>query len=265
VGRYSVDGGKGEIRVQCALCRRWYRAIHYSHLKSRHGWSGPDAPQRYKERFGVTFLWSAAPRLKLGRSIVHHHDRIGRKWSQEAMLEEVRVRTAAGRPMHLAAALAEGLRHLGSAATVHLVSWGEACRAAGIKEYRLRKSWSREEVFAEIQARHRAGQGMFQRAVLADHQSPVAGARKCVGSSTEALRLTGVPPELWKEKGGPFGSRAARFRAFRCVKGPWGVSAQAGSPGTGPRRFDICPLAPTFTSLSPAPEKVASGPGPHEL
>jgi len=204
VGRYRVDGGEGEIRVQCALCRRWYRAIHYSHLKSQHGWSGPDAPQRYKERFGVTFLWSAASRRKLGRSIVHYHDRIARKWSQEAVLEEVRARTAAGRPMHLTAALAEGLRHLVSAATVHLGSWGEACRAAGIKEYRLRKSWSREEVFAEIQARHRAGKGMFQRAVLADHRSLVAGARKCVGAWTEALRLAGVPPELWKEKRGPF-------------------------------------------------------------
>ena len=79
MGRRGVEAGEGEIRVQCALCRRWYRTIHYSHLKSRHRWSGPNAPQRYKEQFGVTFLWSTASRLKLGRSIVNYHDRNGRK------------------------------------------------------------------------------------------------------------------------------------------------------------------------------------------
>jgi len=204
VGRRRVDGGEGEIRVQCALCRRWYRAIHYSHLKSRHGWSGPDAPQRYKERFGVTFLWFAASRFKLGRSIVRYHDRIGRKWSREAVLEEVRARAVAGKPMHLTAVLAEGLRHLVSAATIHLGSWGEACRAAGIEDYQLRKSWTREKVLAEIQSRYRAGMPMFQRAALADHRSLVTGAKKCIGRWTEALRLAGVPPELRKEKRAPF-------------------------------------------------------------
>jgi len=106
--------------------------------------------------------------------------------------------------MHLTAVLADELRHVVSAATVHMESWGDACRAAGIKEYRLRKTWSREEVLAEIQARHRAGKAMFQRAVLADHRSLVAGARKCIGAWSETLHLAGVPPELWKEKQGPF-------------------------------------------------------------
>ncbi len=256
--RSAIDGAmEGQVRVQCELCRRSYRAITYHHLARRHGWVGQDSLKQYKEQFGVKFVWSAASRLKVGRSIVRHHDRIGRKWSPEAVLEKVRARGAASKAMHLTAVLEEGLRDLVAAATVHLGSWGEACRAAGIGNYRLRKSWTRDEVLAEIQSRHRAGKPMYQRAVLLDHRSLVAGARKSIGAWTEALRLAGVPKELRKEKRGPWiwtherileeirrlhdvgQSVAARgvpptlYQAGRKRFGGWGRALEAA--GVGPR------------------------------
>jgi hypothetical protein len=190
-----------EERVRCGLCGRWYRVISHSHLVYTHKWESSEAVAEYKARFNTKYVWSWQSRRKQSCSLTEYRHRIGFIWNPKQVIRAVRERAAAGKPMHLVAVLADGQRRLVSAATVHLGSWGKACRAARIRQpFRLRPPWSPERVTAEIQARYSAGKSVYQAAVIADGGGGlVGGAKKCIGPWTRALALAEIPRRFWKQ------------------------------------------------------------------
>jgi hypothetical protein len=191
-----------EERVRCGLCGRWYRVISYSHLVYTHKWESSEAVAEYKARFNTKYVWSRQSRRKQSCSLTEYRHRIGLIWNPMKVIRAVRERAAAGKPMHLVAVLDDGQRRLVSAATVHIGSWGAACRAARIREpFRLRTPASPEMVTAEIQARYRAGKPVYQAAVIDDGGDRlVSGAKKCIGAWTRALELAGIPRSFWKQE-----------------------------------------------------------------
>lgn len=107
--------------------------------------TGERPTQAYKERHGA--LWSTSSRRAMSASLVAHHDRRGRKWTEERLVREIRK--------------LKGLRfrevvrrrpELYWTAQRVFGSWSAALQAARLPVPPW-PEWTRERVLAEIRKR----------------------------------------------------------------------------------------------------------------
>lgn len=151
--RRGDDGSRdSESHVQCRLCRRWLRAISYTHLRYKHGIL---VPQSYKEEFAVEKITSKEVRRRIAEQKVlvdrHATDYIRRHWGKTSLKEITRYLGVDASTVR-AHAMRLGLGLL-------VEQWTDA------KVLRLLKdSWKRGLPLSSGQARHRLA-GLYKAAI----------------------------------------------------------------------------------------------------
>lgn len=121
------------------------------------------------------------------------------QWTDELVLEAIRARHAAGKPLTYMAAVRED-EALTGAARKRFGSWPAALAAAGFdpaehKAPRVaRRRWDEVTVIREIQAAHAAGHDMDAHATQLRDGSLVSSARSYFGGWDAALLAAGLDP-----------------------------------------------------------------------
>ena len=122
-----------------------------------------------------------------------------RSWTQEGVLEEIRVWQAAGKPLYshhmrqnFQELLAAGIRYYGS--------WRQAVEAAGIAYDDVRKyrAWSKDRIVKTIQQLHTEGADLSFRGMMLSKYAPMVYAAirpNHFGSWKDALTASGLAAE----------------------------------------------------------------------
>jgi hypothetical protein len=218
--------------VRCRICRRWYQAITYTHLRYKHGIVDPRtykdkyslskitapvvrkkiADQKFLvDRHAVDFIrrnWGKIPLkqitsyLGIDASTVRAHAlRLGlgllvKKWDDTKIIAELQSARRQGLPLNSGEAR-QGLGPLYKAALKHFGSWMKALKKAEIpyEKVALRgpfESWSDDRVVREIRALKREAKERDYRHIQRHHPKLYAAARNRFGSWSEALRAADV-------------------------------------------------------------------------
>lgn len=170
-------------------------------------------------------------------------------WTREAVIGAIRHRQRAGLSLDN---VWRTDTHLYSAATRHLGCWSKALAAAGLLTNRHRQ-WSRQNVIAAIQARHR--QGASLRFTRMDDRGLRDAATSHFGGWRKAVRAAGLESELrqewtksiavqalrsWHRQGREMNSVSREHRrlywAARRLFGSWANALSAAGLESRPRR-----------------------------
>jgi molybdenum-dependent DNA-binding transcriptional regulator ModE len=193
--------GEGTEHVTCRLCRWTFRTISASHLVRKHGFDPEHPIEEYKARFRVRRWRCSRTQAKLTRSIHAHLERVGRRWTRQRVIRELRDLWDRGEALNTAALRKRRLNLL-EAAVRRFGSLARAVERAGIAydQVRRNKVPSRENVLREL----RALGGYRHESNLRESDSGlVAAARIRFGSWKAAMRTAGFgpppprPPRKW--------------------------------------------------------------------
>ena len=190
--------------VTCRLCRRRFRVIAWNHLVCIHGWDIKDPVRKYQELFKARLRECRDTKRMRRQGRRRYIRRIGRHWTRERVIGEIRARKAQGKPLFLAAVVNDGRQDITHAALKLFGTWDRTLAASGLQPERVRKlrHWTPQKVIAEIRKlggfvpshilSKRDG-GLFQVAV------------KLFGSWRKAYEAAGVPytPQLERGKWSP--------------------------------------------------------------
>jgi len=223
---------ESETQVRCRICRRWYRAITYTHLRYKHA---IDDPRAYKDKYALSNLTSAEVRKKISEQKIlvdrHAVNYIRRKWGKVSLKEitdylginATTVRTHALRmglgllvekwdKRKLILSLRQARRHgvplssgqarkrigpLYRAAMKAFGSWRKALTAVGIpyETVTLREpfeAWTQERIFLEARRLHRDGKAREYAFLQRHHSKLYSAARNHFGSWVAMLRAAGL-------------------------------------------------------------------------
>lgn len=223
---------RSQTHVRCRLCFRWFEAITYTHLKSRHGIL---RPAEYKQQFGVLKITSAEVRRKVAQSkqrilrferayilqqwgrsslrtisnrlgvnpstVQTHASRLGlpplrQAWDREKVVTALRRARSEGRPLH-----SGGARHaiplVYRAARQHFGSWGKAVESAGFSYQSIAKRkpfehWSQMRIVEEIRRLAVRPQRLSYSHLNRHCSKLYAAARNHFGSWRSALSAAGL-------------------------------------------------------------------------
>jgi hypothetical protein len=219
--------------VLCRLCRRWFRAVTYSHLHHKHGIKDP---QTYKDEFSLSKITSdeVCRRMAAGRFVVDRFDLdyIRKSWRKKS-LKEITSYLGIGAPTVRAHARRMGLGllvetwsrpkivislrharrqgealHSGSArrtmgplykaAVKYYGSWAKALEAAGIPYHKVARRapfevWSRDRILQEMRSLAKSGRERDYVYIHHHHSKLYAAARNHFGNWREALLHAGLP------------------------------------------------------------------------
>jgi hypothetical protein len=182
----------GPDQIVCLLCGETYRAITYLHLKRIHGFEGEHPVWDYKEMFGLEVAVCEEVRERAREVQVERHKKAGRHWTKARILREIRRR----RSMRHGLAMSRVPVALGLAARRTYGSWEAAVRAAGADpaRHRLRGTWDRERVVAEIRDLVRRKARLTGTDVERHHPELHGAAFRTYGNWSAALRAAGLDP-----------------------------------------------------------------------
>ncbi|MGE3755942.1 MAG: hypothetical protein AB7I45_17485 [Planctomycetota bacterium] len=189
-GHSHTDAGPDQI--VCLLCGETYRAINYWHLKRIHGFEGEHPVQDYKEMYGLRVAACQDVCDRQREVQVERHKKAGRHWSKARIMREIRRR----RSVKHGLAMSRVPVALGLAARRAYGSWEGAVRAAGTDPvpHRLRGTWDRERVVAEIGELARRGGRLTGTDVERHHPELHGAAFRTLGNWSTALRAAGLDP-----------------------------------------------------------------------
>jgi hypothetical protein len=117
-------------------------------------------------------------------------------WSRQRIIERLKELAAAGTAINIGS-IQKCDQRLGAAIYFHFPSHDEALKAAGFDPATVRqaRTWTPEQVLAEIRKRHRRGEDLSNTYVN-EHVAPLFGAMcRYFGSHADALRAAGIDPE----------------------------------------------------------------------
>lgn len=227
----SEPSPDSETHILCRICRRWYRAITYTHLRYVHGIL---EPQEYKDEFAVAKITAPEVRERLAemKTLIRKSDleylkrhwgkkplkvltrRLGRdastlraqarrlglplkveSWNAEKVKRLIRRARREGRPLH-----SGGVRKdnpgLYKAGKYYFGSWEAAVTAAGLNYASVTRrapfeSWSRKRIVTEIRDLLRSGVTVDYRLLERRHSKLYAAARNHFGNWSAALHAAG--------------------------------------------------------------------------
>jgi hypothetical protein len=250
--------------IHCRLCGRAYRAITWTHLTRTHDLPQEEAVREYKRRFRLRQVKSPDLLRRLSQSARRYFEGVGRGWTKERIVREIRARCLRGLALNHIAVRNEA-KTLEDAALRIFGSWDAAVEASGLSAFWVRRarSWSRESLARAILEIHREGGALNARAVARDDPGLYQGARRFFGGWDGALRAAGLDPlkvrksRVWTREevlrgiasgrsmssGEAFRKNRRLWGAARKLFGSWGVAAQEAArrpgPGSGtPERRD---------------------------
>jgi hypothetical protein len=182
--------------IVCRLCRRAFRAITWTHLRTAHGLpGGEEGIAHYKRKFRVRRVLCQDLRSEKVREWRRYYERAGRRWTRSRILREIRARQELGLPLNhkavqkQAKALAYGaLRNFGS--------WDAAVKASGLSPTEVRKarSWTRESLTKAIRGIKTEGGALNAKAVVRRDAGLHQAARRLFGSWDLALKACRIDP-----------------------------------------------------------------------
>ena len=168
--------------VTCLLCGKAYVRITASHLR-KHGMTIAE----YRERFGLHYVSSVSFRRNISQ--LKRRRKTAGRYSARSESEIIRDLK---RWAHKRSPLAYKWLWcrdptLAKQAVDAFGTWSDAVRAAGIEDSG-RRSWSRDEVLAAIQARAKRGKPLGARAVIKDDLGLYEAAKRHCGSWRSAIQ-----------------------------------------------------------------------------
>jgi hypothetical protein len=142
---------KYKDEIPCRLCGKAFQAIAWKHLQRKHQFDGPTAVEDYKRRFGLSRVRTLALERKRLRSYIAFLEAHGNHWTKERVLQQLRRRRDAGKPLnHAAVAQASG--SLRDAACKFFGSWDKTLAAAGLDPRKIerRTRWTKPRMIREL-------------------------------------------------------------------------------------------------------------------
>ncbi len=224
----GTGGRTTETHVQCQICRRWFQAVTYTHLRYKHGIL---EPQGYKDEFSVAKLTSA----EVGSRIAESKVRVDRKdlekvhakwgkvrlsqlvrelgheastirkhalslglpllvgtWDQAKLIRSIRDARRRGEPLHSGAIRLSNYK-MYKAASYHFGSWEKAIAAAGLSYARIARrepfeTWSKPIILEKIRSLKAEGADLSYRALERRHSKLYAAARNHFGNWKAAMK-----------------------------------------------------------------------------
>jgi len=221
-----------KTHVRCRLCRRWFEAITYTHLRYKHG---IEEPRSYKEEFALSKITALEVRRKIARqkilvdridlgyirknwgkrsireitsylgisaSTVRKHalrmglGRLVEAWDPTKIIQSLRRAFRQGLELHSGGAR-DTMRPLYKAALKRFGSWRNALVAAGISPEKVARrgpfeSWSPDRIIREILLLAKEGKERDYNHLQKNHSKLYAAARCKFGSWRQALRAANL-------------------------------------------------------------------------
>jgi hypothetical protein len=228
----SDSKAESETQVRCRICRRWFRAITYTHLRYKHG---IEDPKTYKDQYALSKMVSAEVRKRIAKQklLVDRHavDYIRRKWGKASIKEitlylgisastirthalrmglgllvekwdKTKIITSLRQAQRLRVPLSSGEARKGigplyKAAIHEFRSWRNALTEAGISYETITRreafeSWTDERILLEARRLHQEGRVRDYRFLQRHHSKLYSAARNHFGSWSEMLRVAGL-------------------------------------------------------------------------
>lgn len=178
--------------LTCRLCGRRFRVIAWNHLVRVHGWDVKDPVREYCERFKALLRECRDTKKQRRRGRRRYVRRIGRHWTRDRVVREIRARKMSGKPLYFAAVKDDGRQDITHAALKLFGSWDRALAASGLRPERVRLSrqWTPERVLSEIR---KLGTFVGSHIISKRDGSLVRMAFKFFGSWRKAYEAAGVP------------------------------------------------------------------------
>ncbi|NNN05280.1 MAG: hypothetical protein HKL90_05210 [Elusimicrobia bacterium] len=178
-----------EDEIPCRLCGRAFQAIGWSHLQSKHHFSGPTAVEDYKKRFGLSRASCRALERKRLRSYIEMLEAAGKHWTKERVVKLLRARHAAGRPLNHAAS-----RDLAGAARKFFGTYNKALEAARLDPWKieLQHRWTKPRLIDALRARAVNGVWAPRASARGSCAALRLAAGKLFGSWPKALQVAGL-------------------------------------------------------------------------
>ena len=211
--------GEGIDFITCRHCRRAFRAITYTHLVFAHHYDPEHPVEEYKRFANVSSSRSLDSLKRASRSINAHYERIGRHWSRDRIVRELRKRKSNGQPLNTRAVQMDDCR-LALAALRKFGSWKKALLAAGMDDdkVRLQRRWSKEDVLRAVKTLYRSGYPMNDQSIRQRDLGLISAGIRRFGSWDETLRTAGIdPPKVRRTRKW---TREKVLRAIRQLGGP---------------------------------------------
>ncbi len=174
--------------VRCRLCRRYFRAITWTHLRKEHGMRVDE----YKEEFGLRFVQSDGLR-SLSSEI-----RI--RWTREVVIERLQQRRRRGKSLaYMTVAREEG--NLAVAGTRLFGGYEAAVQAAGYDYRKLypipsQRQWTDDRILKKIRQYHREKRPLNPGSILKYGGGLYPAALRYIGSWAVAVERAGISYEM---------------------------------------------------------------------
>lgn len=183
--------------IACRLCGQAFRVLSRVHLIRLHGFNSGSAIQDYKLRYGLKTVRCPAVERKRLRSYVAYLESIGRRWTKERVVAEIRRHVAAGKPLNAGKVAREHGYALRDAGERLFGNWNNALKAAGLDPWTIsaRHFWTKGRILQELR-RIAAQGGRHGPGAIAsgDHAALYAAASELFGTWHGALRAAGLRP-----------------------------------------------------------------------
>lgn len=228
------DERDDSTHVLCRICRRWYRAVTYTHLRYKHG---IEDPRSYKKEFSLSTITAGQVRQKIAErkvavdhfaldyirknwgkiplskitaylgiaptTIRSHARRLGlapyvESWSRPKIIASLRRARRQGHALHSGSARHK-LGPLYKAAVKYFGSWRKALEEAGIPYEKVARrasfeKWSPDRILQELRSLANAGKEKDYAYIELHHSKLYAAARNHFKNWREALRAAGFQP-----------------------------------------------------------------------
>ena len=189
--------------VTCKHCRKEYRAITVSHLRTVHDYRGEHPVRDYKRRFGLKHAECAEVGKLRSESADRNWEERGQHWTRKRLIVEIRRMHQAGECLRFTVVYPR----LRLPANRFFGSWRAAVEAAGIKydQLLLVRRWSPEEIVAAI--RKLADERVpLNRTYIERHYPALAAAARTTFPTSwgKALWAAGFDPAAHKKPKGPW-------------------------------------------------------------
>ena len=173
--------------VRCRICSRYYRAITWTHLRSKHGMKLGE----YRQEFGLRYLHSDGLRSLV--SAIHI------RWTRKLVIEQLQQRRRRGKSLAYMKVERES-GNLARAAIRLFGSYETAVRAAGYDYRKLyplpaQRKWTDDRILKKIRKYHREKRRLNAGSVVKYDAALCSAARNYMGSWAAAVERAGISYE----------------------------------------------------------------------